>query len=171
MMGFGLVHSKGSKIEIIDSGILNLSKEKDHFVKIKKIFEFVIELIDKHNPDELAIESPFYSKNIQSMLKLGRAQGAAISASLSRELPIFEYSPRKIKQSITGKGSASKEQVAGMITTMFGHDFSAFSFDASDAVGVAICHCLQNKISVESTKYSSWSSFISQNPDRIVKKK
>lgn len=167
-MGFALVNSKINKIEIIECGILNLSKVKDHFLKIKQIFEFVLGLIDKYNPDELAIESPFYSKNVQSMLKLGRAQGAAISASLYRELPIFEYSPRKIKQSITGKGSASKEQLAGMISKIYNYDFSMHTLDVSDAVGVAICHCMQNPLINKTDKKVTWSSFIAQNPDKVL---
>jgi crossover junction endodeoxyribonuclease RuvC len=168
IMGYGLVLSKNTKIEIIDCGILSLTKEKDPYIKLKKIYEFVTSLIDRYMPDELSVESPFYAKNVQSMLKLGRAQGVAIAAALSRQLPIYEYSPRKIKQSITGKGSSSKEQVAGMLQAMYGFDFGTQMLDASDAVAVAICHSFQNEITLGEKKTSSWSSFLSQNPDRIV---
>jgi len=167
-MGYGIVLSKDTKIEIIECGVLSLVKQKDPYIKLKMIYQFVTELIDKYHPDELSIESPFYAKNIQSMLKLGRAQGVAIAAALSRELPIFEYSPRKIKQSVTGNGNASKEQVAGLLTTMYGVDFSKQPLDVSDAIAVAVCHGFQNDLSKSQKSCKDWSSFISKNPDRIL---
>lgn len=170
ILGYGIVISKNTKIEIIDCGILSLVKMKDAYIKLKKIYEFVTELIDKYHPDELSIESPFYAKNVQSMLKLGRAQGVAIAAALSRQLPVFEYSPRKIKQSVTGNGNASKEQVAGMLNTMYGFDLGSQMLDASDALAVAICHSFQNELIKPSKGKNQWSTFISQNPDRILKK-
>jgi len=168
ILGYGIVISKNTKIDIIDCGILSLVKTKDAYIKLKKIYEFVTELIDRYHPDELSIESPFYAKNIQSMLKLGRAQGVAIAAALSRQLPIFEYSPRKIKQSVTGNGNASKEQVAGMLNTMYGFDLGNQMLDASDALAAAICHSFQNKISLQKKEVKGWASFITQNPDRIL---
>jgi len=168
ILGYGLVISKNTKIEIMNCGVLSLAKTKDVYMKLRKIYEFVQELIDKYHPDELSIESPFYAKNIQSMLKLGRAQGVAIAAALSRELPIYEYSPKKIKQSVTGNGNASKEQVAGMLGQIYGFDFSTQMLDASDAVATAICHAQQNTNISKEKGAKDWSSFISQNPDRIV---
>ena len=167
IMGYAIISHENNQIEVIDCGILSLQKEKDGFTKLKIIFEFIISLIDKYHPDELSIESPFYAKNIQSMLKLGRAQGVAIAAVLSRSIPCFEYSPRKIKQAVTGSGNASKEQVAGLLEKMLNYSFKDLSLDASDALAVAVCHCNQNKISLN-TKKTDWKSFISQNPDRIV---
>lgn len=168
IMGYGLVISKNTKIEIIDCGVLSMVKIKDTYIKLQKIYEFVTMLIDRYHPDELSIESPFYAKNIQSMLKLGRAQGVAIAAALSRQLPIFEYSPRKIKQSVTGSGAASKEQVAGMLGRMYGFDFGTQMLDASDAVAVAVCHGFQNDITKQPKGCTDWNAFISKNPDRIV---
>ena len=115
IMGYGVIEASGKEPVLITMGIVKLQKLKDHYLKLRRIFEETLTIIDQYHPDELAIEAPFYGKNVQSMLKLGRAQGSAISAALYRELPIFEYAPRKIKMSITGRGSASKEQVAGLL--------------------------------------------------------
>ncbi len=167
-LGYGLIVNKNTKIEIIDCGVLSLAKIKDMYMKLGKIYKFVISLIDKYHPDELSIESPFYAKNVQSMLKLGRAQGVAIAAALARQVPVFEYSPRKIKQSVTGNGNASKEQVAGMLGTIYGFDFRNQMLDASDAVAVAVCHGSRNIVEGSSKSTKDWSTFISRNPDRIV---
>lgn len=168
ILGYGLICSKNTKIEIIDCGILSLVKTKDVYIKLGKIYTFVTELIDKYHPDELSIESPFYAKNVQSMLKLGRAQGVAIAAALARQLPVFEYSPKKIKQSVTGNGNASKEQVAGMLKHMYGFDFGNQMLDASDAVAAAVCHGFQNNITRQSGSYRDWNAFLTQNPDRLL---
>ncbi|MDD3743012.1 MAG: crossover junction endodeoxyribonuclease RuvC, partial [Lentimicrobiaceae bacterium] len=128
-------------------------------------------LIDRYHPDELAIEAPFYGKNVQSMLKLGRAQGVAMAAALYRDIPIFEYSPRRVKQSITGKGSASKEQVAGMLPNLIVMKHCDHPMDATDALAVAICHYFQAKPNDTASSYSGWKSFIDQNPHRIAQKK
>jgi len=168
ILGYGLVISKNTKIEITDCGILSMVKTKDVYLKLGKIYTFVIDLIDRYHPDEMSIESPFYAKNVQSMLKLGRAQGVAIAAALARQLPVFEYSPKKIKQSVTGNGNASKEQVAGMLKTMYGFDFGSQMLDASDAVGAAVCHGFQNELTKTAKGKNKWSTFISQNPDRVV---
>ena len=167
-MGYGLIQSKDNKIEVIECDILKINSIKDAYIKLKTIYEFVIQLIDKHHPDELSIESPFFGKNVQSMLKLGRAQGVAIAAGLSRELPIFEYSPKKIKQSITGNGNASKEQVAGVLGKILFYDFSDNLLDATDAIATAVCHSFQNKSLISDSKCKNWSTFISQNPDRLI---
>ena len=172
-MGYGLIHHKGSKIELIAMGVLKLGKLPDHGLKLKKIFERVSALISEYKPDELAIEAPFFGKNVQSMLKLGRAQGVAMAAALSLDVPIFEYSPRKIKQSITGRGNASKEQVAAMLTTLLSipnppEYMDAVKYmDATDGLAVAVCHYFQRKPSSDGEHYGSWKSFISKNPDKI----
>ncbi len=170
-MGVGVVGIKKQKAEVIAMDILKLDKLGNHPLKLKKIFETVLRNIDHYKPDELAIESPFFGKNVQSMLKLGRAQGVAIAAALYREIPVFEYSPRKIKQSITGKGSASKEQVAAMLQTLLGIKELPQYLDTTDALAVAICHFFQQTqgIGNEQTNYSGWKSFLANNPGRLSK--
>ncbi|GAB4283875.1 MAG: crossover junction endodeoxyribonuclease RuvC [Marinilabiliales bacterium] len=166
--GYGIVEIIDKKPQIIAIGIIDLRKIKDHYVKIKNVYDRTLGLIDEYHPDELAIESPFYSNNVQSMLKLGRAQGAAISAALNRSLPIFEYSPRKIKMSITGSGSASKEQVAGMLINMFNLKNLPKELDATDGLAAAICHFYQNTKINKTKSSSSWNDFLKNNPDRIL---
>ncbi len=170
-MGLGVIGVKGSKIEIITMDILKLDKLPNQAMKLKKIFETTLRTIDHFHPDELAIESPFYGKNIQSMLKLGRAQGVAIAAALYRDIPVFEYAPRKIKQSITGKGQASKEQVAGLLAAMLSMKEIPKYLDITDALAVAVCHHFQNTGThqTDSSSYSGWAAFISQNPGRVKK--
>lgn len=165
VMGYGLIMIKGSELTLIQYGVIHLDKYKDHAIKLNKIFERVSELIHEYKPDEMAIEAPFFGKNVQSMLKLGRAQGIAIAAAISREVPIVEYSPKKIKQSVTGNGNASKEQVAAMLSRLLNFKDIPKLLDATDALGVAVCHYFQNG-STE-TKSKSWSSFLKENPDRI----
>lgn len=165
-MGYGIVQTGGKKPILLVSGVLKLDKHEDHAVRLKKIFERTISLIDEYFPDELAVEAPFFGKNVQSMLKLGRAQGVAIAAALSRQLPIFEYSPRKIKQSITGSGNASKEQVAAMLASLIDLKEEFSHLDASDALGVAICHYFQNGGSKTKKSYSGWEAFLNANPGR-----
>lgn len=167
IMGYGLIHHKSNKIDLITLGVIKLGKFPDHGIKLKKIFERVSSLIREYKPDELAIEAPFFGKNVQSMLKLGRAQGVAMAAALSLDVPIFEYSPRKIKQSITGNGSASKEQVAGMLTTLLSIKDPPEYMDATDGLAVAVCHYFQRKPDAEGEHYNNWKSFISKNPDKI----
>lgn len=167
IMGYGLIHHKGNKIALITMGVLKLGKFPDHGIKLKKIFERTSALIKEYKPDELAIEAPFFGKNVQSMLKLGRAQGVAMAAALNLDVPISEYSPRKIKQSITGKGNASKEQVAAMLTTLLSIEDPPEYMDATDGLAVAVCHYFQRKPGVEGENYGSWKSFISKNPDKI----
>ena len=144
-----------------------MNKFKDHYLKIRRIFERTIQLIDQYNPDELAIEAPFYGKNVQSMLKLGRAQGAAISAALYRDMPIFEYAPRKIKMAITGQGNASKEQVAGILQSLMTLTEMPDNLDATDGLAAAVCHYYQKDIPDEGGGYSSWKDFLAKNPDRV----
>lgn len=174
IMGYGLIHVKNNAPELLHFGTLMLQKYDDHGIKLKMIFERTLHLIETYKPDELAAEAPFFGKNVQSMLKLGRAQGVALAAALYRNIPIFEYSPRKIKQSITGKGSASKEQVALMLQRLLkiSEEMMPAQLDATDGLAAAMCHFFQHKqgIAPESgRKKSGWKSFISNNPGRVVK--
>ena len=167
VMGYGLILNRGIKIELVSMGILKLSGYTDHLMKLKRIFEATLGIIDEYKPDELAIEAQFFGKNVQSMLKLGRAQGVAIVAALYRCVPVFEYSPRKIKQSITGKGSASKEQVAAMLNNILMLENTPEQLDATDGLAVAVCHYFQRGEKPEGKNYSGWKSFIHDNPERI----
>lgn len=169
VMGYGLLHIKNNVLSPIGIGVIKLDKFDDHAMRLKKIFERTIGIIDEFKPDELAIEAPFFGKNVQSMLKLGRAQGVAIAAALSKNLPFTEYSPKKIKMSITGNGNASKEQVAAMLTQILGlkneHDY----LDATDALGAALCHYYQNKnVAADGKSYSGWKAFLTDNPKRKI---
>lgn len=168
VMGYGLIQSNGNNLQLIQYGVVHLSKYTGHELKLKKIFERMISLLDEYKPDEMAIEAPFFGKNVQSMLKLGRAQGVAIAAALSREVPVVEYAPKKIKQSVTGNGNASKEQVAAMLQQMFKFKETPEFLDATDGLAVAVCHFYQKGNANRTNK--SWSAFLKDNPERIVKK-
>ena len=168
IMGFGLIRVVSKKMELIQMSELNLVKYKDHYLKLKLVFERTIELIDNYKPDEIAIEAPFFGKNVQSMLKLGRAQGVAMIAGLSREIPITEYSPKKIKKSITGNGNASKEQVAKMLQNLLKIENLPKNLDATDGLAAAVCHFYNEGKLSSNKKYSSWSSYVSQNKDKLV---
>lgn len=170
-MGYGLISVAGSKMDLVDIGALHLGNKDGHALKLKKIFEFTLSLIDKYNPDDLSIEAPFFGKNVQSMLKLGRAQGVAMAAGLFRTIPIFEYSPKKIKQSITGNGNASKEQVAAMLQTLLSIRNLPEKLDATDGLAAAVCHFFQQNALGGSKKKTSggWKSFLSEHPERLVK--
>ena len=165
IMGYGIICIKGASLTLIQYGVIHLSKYAGHELKLKKIFERVLSLVDEYMPDEVALEAPFFGKNVQSMLKLGRAQGVAMSAALYRSIPIVEYAPRKIKQSVTGNGNASKEQVAKMLMTLLTIKELPKLLDATDAVAVAVCHHYQNGSS--HTKSKSWESFLKENPQRL----
>ncbi|MFW6019832.1 MAG: crossover junction endodeoxyribonuclease RuvC [Bacteroidales bacterium] len=169
IMGYGLISCRGKNISLITMGVLKLSGLSNHALKLKKIFERVLTLIDEYHPDELAIEAPFYGKNVQSMLKLGRAQGVAMASALYRDIPITEYSPRRIKQSITGRGAASKEQVAGMLKNLVKIPHPPEYMDATDGLAVAVCHFFQGSATNSEKKYGSWQSFLNNNPGRISK--
>lgn len=165
--GFGVLKVSGQSPSVVALGIIDLRKQKDHYRKIRIIFEEMLGLIDRYHPDELAIEAPFFGKNVQSMLKLGRAQGAAISAALYRDLPVFEYAPRKIKMSITGAGEASKEQVAAMLMRILGFRDDNFVLDATDALGAALCHFYQGGRPSAEKEYKGWKDYLAKNPDKI----
>ena len=166
-MGYGILEVINKQPVLVDLGIIELGKIKDHYIKLKNIFEKTLELVDRYHPDELAIEAPFYGKNVKSMLLLGRAQGVAISAALSRSIPIFEYAPKKIKLSITGKGNASKEQVAALLQSILKIDKIPEKLDATDGLAAALCHFYQNKITNNSDSYKNWNEFIRKNPGRM----
>ena len=166
-MGFGIIEVNNKKMKLIELNELKLTKIKDHYLRLKLIFERTIELIEKFNPDEIAIEAPFFGKNVQSMLKLGRAQGVAMAAGLSREIPITEYSPKKIKMAITGNGNASKEQVAKMLQNLLKISEMPKNLDATDGLAAAVCHFYNKENLIKKKGYNNWSSFISKNPNRV----
>lgn len=169
IMGYAFIGVNGNRARLITMGVIDMRKCKDMYMKLGEIFERVQGLIASFLPDELAIEAPFFGKNVQSMLKLGRAQGVAIAAAISRQVPIHEYAPLKIKMAITGNGSASKEQVADMLRRMLNisSDEMPQFMDATDALGAAFCHYLQNGKPVSEKKYSSWADFVNKNPDKV----
>ena len=166
-MGFGIIEINNKKMKLIELNELKLTKIKDHYLRLKLIFERTIELIEKFNPDEIAIEAPFFGKNVQSMLKLGRAQGVAMAAGLSRQIPVTEYSPKKIKMAITGNGNASKEQVAKMLQTLLLIKELPKNLDSTDGLAAAVCHFYNSDKLISDKKYSSWNSYIKNNPDKI----
>ena len=169
IMGYGVLKVAGVKPEVVTMGVIDLRKCKDPYLKLKHIYERVQGIITSFLPDELAIEAPFFGKNVQSMLKLGRAQGVAIVAALGRDIPVTEYAPLKIKMAITGNGQASKEQVADMLQRMLhipSGEIGPF-MDATDALGAAYCHYLQMGRPAMPKAYSSWKDFIQKNPDKI----
>jgi crossover junction endodeoxyribonuclease RuvC len=166
IMGYGVLKAVGNQLEVLQYGVIHLDKYEDHFLRLKKIFERVSQLIDDYSPDEVALEAPFYGKNIQSMLKLGRAQGVAMSAALARQIPITEYAPKKIKQSVTGNGNASKEQVASMLVAQLKIKEVPEILDATDALSVALCHHFQQRFG-STSKSKSWKAFVSDNPNRV----
>lgn len=169
IMGFGVIKIVGKKMEFIQMNELLLSKYKDPYVKLRLIFERTIELIDTYHPDELAIEAPFFGKNVQSMLKLGRAQGVAMAAGLSRDIPVTEYLPKKIKMAVTGNGNASKEQVALMLKSLLDLKTLPKNLDATDGLAAAVCHHFNSGVKVGGKNYSGWASFVSQNESKIRK--
>ncbi len=182
VMGYSLILQKDKQLSLLRMGVLKLKQYDNQALKLKKIFERVLEIIEEYHPDELAIEAPFFGKNVQSMLKLGRAQGVAMAAALYRDIPIFEYSPRKIKQSITGNGAASKEQVALMLQKIIQFEQLPEFLDATDATAAAVCHYFQRSLNIVGDKdetktvkipkgkksFNSWSSFLENNPDRKI---
>ena len=167
IMGYGLIHIKGKNMELMQMGVLHLVKLSSHELKLKRIFERTLAMIDEYKPDELAVEAPFFGKNVQSMLKLGRAQGVAMAAGLYRDIPIFEYSPKKIKKSITGNGNASKEQVAAMLKSLLTIKEMPKHLDATDGLAAAVCHFFQRNVGLKGKSYTGWKAFVKDNPDRL----
>jgi len=169
VMGYGLLEVVDNKPRILQVGVIKTTGFGDHYQKLRHIFDRTNALLKELQPDELAIESPFYGKDIQAMLKLGRAQGVVMGLALSREIPVFEYAPLKVKQSITGMGRAAKEQVAFFLKNMFSMNELPKELDATDAVAVAVCHYLQMKNPVGKSGIKSWSDFVKKNPDKVKK--
>jgi crossover junction endodeoxyribonuclease RuvC len=168
MLGYGVIAVSGSALSVATLGVLKLAKYDDHYDRLSKIFHKMLALIDEYAPNEFAIEAPFYGKNVQSMLKLGRAQGVCIAAAMYRSLSVAEYSPRRIKQSITGRGGASKEQVAGMLHHQLRFDSDSIALDATDALAVALCHHYSNATpGAKTSSYSGWEAFMKENPSRV----
>ena len=167
-MGYGIIETEKQKMKLLSMGVLHLSKYSDPLEKLKIIFEKVQAIIEHYHPSACAIETPFYAKNVQSMLKLGRAQGVAIASALTSNVPVFEYSPKKIKQSVTGNGNASKEQVAAMLQRLCQFELQPKFLDATDGLAAAMCHHFQHKaIGTVGKKLSGWNDFIKTNPGRI----
>ncbi|OJX91684.1 MAG: crossover junction endodeoxyribonuclease RuvC [Paludibacter sp. 47-17] len=169
IMGYGLISVKGNKVSLIAMGVVDLKKYKDHYQKLQRIFSRTLSLIDEFKPEALAIEAPFFGKNVQSMLKLGRAQGVAMSAALYRNLPITEYAPLKIKMAITGYGAASKEQVADMLRRFLSipADQMLPQMDATDGLAAAYCHYLQLGRPTSDASYRGWKDFVAKNQTRV----
>jgi len=169
IMGYGVILIDARRVHYVDMGVIDLRKVPDHFAKLKSISLKVGELIDRYKPTDLAVEAPFYGQNAQVILKLGRAQGAAIGAALMRNVPVFEYAPRKAKMAITGNGAASKEQVCLILERTLNVSFTAQFLDASDALAIAMCHYYQLTSPLSDTGTSrSWKDFEKEHPDRIL---
>ncbi|GHU93507.1 crossover junction endodeoxyribonuclease RuvC [Bacteroidia bacterium] len=184
IMGYGIIRITGKKIELVVMGVIELKKYANHYIKLKHIFDRTVQLISEYLPDEIAIEAPFFGKNVQSMLKLGRAQGVAMAAAVSRDIPICEYAPRKIKQMITGMGEASKEQVAAILKNTFNIAQLPDALDATDGLAAALCHyyvtsnaalhqietqkqAMQPNPTQRAKKKTSWETFVSQHPNKV----
>jgi crossover junction endodeoxyribonuclease RuvC len=171
VMGYGILGVKNRKPAMIAMGVIQLNKFENHYMRLHRIYDRVIEIVNQYLPDELAIEAPFFGKNVQSMLKLGRAQGVAMAAALSRDIPITEYEPRKIKQAITGRGAASKEQVQEMLRHILNIPKENLlpQLDATDALGAALCHFYESSRPQVEKGCKSWKDFIAKNPDKVKK--
>ncbi|MCS6991317.1 MAG: crossover junction endodeoxyribonuclease RuvC [Chitinophagales bacterium] len=167
-MGYAVIESVGSSVHILGLDILRLHRRQSHFARLSAIHETLKSICHAYKPAEVAVEAPFFGKNVQSLLKLGRAQGVAITVALSEGLPVFEYAPRKIKQSITGNGNASKQQLARTLAQLLHFDSGALPLDATDALGVALCHLLQRPLTVSFRQSKNWKDFISKHPERLI---
>ncbi len=171
VMGYGILRVVGKRPSMLAMGVIKLNKFETHYLRLRRIFDGVQSLINQYLPDEMAIEAPFFGKNVQSMLKLGRAQGVAMAAALSRDIPITEYAPLKIKMAITGNGQASKEQVADMLQRLlhFAKEDMPTFMDATDGLAAAYCHFLQMGRPAVEKGYRGWKDFIAKNPDKVKK--
>ena len=169
ILGFAILSVNKQQLQVLELGVLKLQKFEDQHERLRRIFEKIQMVIQAHEPVALAIEAPFFGKNVQSMLKLGRAQGVAIAAAMVSQLEVFEYAPRKIKQSVTGKGNATKEQVAGMLSKILKCDLDPFAADATDALATALCHHYQSTSVLNTGKrFDGWGAFLKANPDKLV---
>ena len=171
VMGYGILGINGKKPQLVAMGVIKLSKFDDHYMRLRRIYERVSGLVKQYLPDEMAIEAPFFGKNVQSMLKLGRAQGVAMAAALTRDIPIVEYEPRKIKMAITGNGAASKEQGAEMLRRILSIDKDDMPdfLDATDALAAALCHFYESGKPIVAKGARSWAEYIAKNPDKVKK--
>ncbi len=167
LLGFAILEVDGKQLRVLEMGVIKLSKYPDHAKRLQRIFERLKQVIHTHKPREMAVEAPFFGKNAQSMLKLGRAQGVAMAAAMTSAVSVQEYSPRKIKQAITGNGNAAKEQVAAMLEQELKTDLSNQLLDATDALAVALCHYHQTRNQIPGqTRYGSWDAFVKANPGK-----
>jgi crossover junction endodeoxyribonuclease RuvC len=173
VMGYGLLKVEGQQVSLLDLGVLQPGKIKDNYKRLQLIFNTVSGLITQYKPTAFAIEAPFFGKNVQSMLKLGRAQGVSIAAAMRHGLDVTEYSPKKVKQAVTGNGNASKEQVMKMLQMLLHFKDNPKKYDATDALAVAFCHHLETSGTgkIKLSKSKSWDDFIKQNPGRVAQKK
>lgn len=167
VLGYGIIKQVGQKLSLITLGVVKMGHLTDQGLKLQRIFKKTSALVEEYKPDCMALEAPFYGKNVQVMLKLGRAQGVAMAAALNVDIPIFEYAPRKIKQSVTGSGTASKEQVAAMLKNLLNFNETPEFLDATDGLAVAVCHAFQQNHSTEKKSYSGWEAFVKDNKKRI----
>lgn len=167
ILGYGVISISGKQIKAETLGVIMLNKLEHHNDKLKAIFKKTLSLVEQYKPDEMAVEAPFFGKNVQSMLKLGRAQGVVMAAALYRDIPVVEYSPRKIKQSVTGNGSSSKEQVAAMLENILTTKIDVKFMDATDGLAVALCHYYQSNSPLSGGSSKSWDAFIKSNPGRV----
>lgn len=167
VMGYGVIREVGKQAELITFDYVKFNTKDDHYTRLEQIFTSTKEIIETYLPDEMALEAPFFGKNVQSMLKLGRAQGVVMAAGLSRQIPVVEYSPKRVKQSITGDGNASKEKVAGMLKSIYGFKEIPKLLDATDGLAVATCHHYSSSNIIGAKKsYKGWDAFLKDNPDR-----
>lgn len=167
VMGYGIVKETGKQLSLVSLGVVKLGHLNDHGLKLQRIYKKVSALIEQYRPDCVALEAPFYGKNVQVMLKLGRAQGVAMAAALNRDIPIFEYAPLKVKQSVTGRGNSTKEQVAAMLKTLLRFEENPQFLDATDGLAVAVCHAFQRGDGAGKKTYSGWDAFVKENSDRV----
>lgn len=168
VLGYGVIICDGKKMRYEDMGVFKMSyKTGDHFYRLHSVYKHMVELIEQVKPDEMAAESPYFGKNVQSMLKLGRAQGVIMASAFERQIPIFEYSPRRIKQAITGQGASSKEQVAGMLQNLLKLKETPTQLDASDGLAAAVCHHFTSTNPISNTSHKGWGDFLKNNPDRL----
>lgn len=168
ILGYAILHVQGKQLSVPDMGVISMQHLESHQYKLKRIFERLQRLIHLYQPKEMAVEAPFYGKNVQSMLKLGRAQGVAIAAAITNEVEVTEYAPKRIKQAITGSGNASKEQVAAMLESILNVKFDETYLDASDALGAALCHYYSSSSKLKGQKrYNDWGAYLKDNPDKM----
>lgn len=171
VLGFGVIKVKDAQIKLVAAGSVQMQTKDTHYKKLQRVHRSMLDLIRLHHPDVVSIEAPFYGRNVQSMLKLGRAQGIAMGVALSHDIGVIEYSPRKIKHAVTGNGNASKEQVAAMLSQILQCELNQSVLDATDGLAVAVCHCFQQRgLKSHGKAYSGWKQFVAAHPGRIIQR-